>query len=218
MLTETIKKIENVIQLRARNDATTEKDITALEEYMGISQKQLESDLKFYKQLTLGYIKLPNFKYDKKEIQQLYESASFGSTGKGEYRDIQGYAQVPTPKFVQEQFIFPMYKSNGFLRAKENKAIPSHVDMGRVAAILIPFVGEQDKNPLRFWKNDNKTLISETLIDQPTLINTTIYHSVDTASSKQRINFTICFDYPYSFEVLADLFVRKQMLERKLVA
>ena len=218
MLTETINKIENVIKLRARDNIATEKDITALEEYMGISQEQLQDDLKFYKQLTLGYIKLPNFKYNKEEIQQLYDSANFGSTGKGEYRDIQGYAQVPTPKFVEEQFIFPMYKSNGFLRAKEDKAIPSHVDMGRVAAILIPFVGEQDKNPLRFWKNDNKTLISETLIDQPTLINTTIYHSVDTASSKQRINFTICFDYPYSFEVLADLFVRKQMLERKLVA
>tara|TARA_Y100000590_G_scaffold322141_1_gene364755 strand:- start:2259 stop:2768 length:510 start_codon:yes stop_codon:yes gene_type:complete len=165
---------------------------------------------------NLLYKKLNNFKFDVAQIEEAYNNAEFESTGENEYREVQGYAKVPCPNFVKEQLKLPIWKSTGFLRAMPNKTVPAHADMGRVCAILIPFKGEQQKNPLRFWKYDDELdkdiLIAETYINEPTLIDTTVLHSVDDSSDVERTNFTICFDYPFSFEVMSDLLSEKGLL------
>ena len=210
-----VLKLKNVIRLKS-DGANNEKDVIALEEYMDVDTQQLKDDLDFHKQLLKCYVKLSNFKYNIEQIKEAYSKAKFEPTGENDYRDVQGYAQVECPQFVQEQFVLPIWKSTGFLRAKSGKVVPAHADMGRVCAILIPFIGEQNKNPLRFWKYDEKEekdiLISETYIDGPTLIDTTVLHSVDNSSNIERTNFTICFDYPFSFEVLAELLLRRGMI------
>jgi hypothetical protein len=210
-----VSKIENVIRLRSCG-WSNQKDVVALEEYMGVSIEELKGNLKFYKQLKQRYIKLPKFKFEYNQIKEAYDTATFEPTGQNDYRDVQGYAKVPYPEFVKDQFTVPIYKSTGFLRALPNKKVPAHTDMGRVCAILIPFIGEQNKNPLRFWKYDEKAekdiLISETYIDSPILIDTTVLHSVDDSSDVERINFTICFDYPFSFEVVAGLMLKQGVI------
>ncbi len=159
------------------------------------------------------YKKLTNFKVDAKQIKEAYDNCEFEPTGKNDYRDFQGYAKVPCPKFVEDQLKLPIWKSTGFLRALPNKTVPAHADMGRICAILVPFKGEQQKNPLRFWHYDTNMnqdiLVGETLIDSPTLINTTVLHSVDNSSDIERTNFTICFDYPFSFEIMSELLSEK---------
>ena len=210
-----VLKLKNVIRLRSSGQSN-QKDVVALEEYMDIDIQQLKDDLNFYEKLLKCYVKLPNFKYDIEQIKEAYNGAIFEPTGSNDYREVQGYAKVPCPQFVKEQFVLPIWKSTGFLRAMPRKIVPAHADMGRVCAILIPFIGEQNKNPLRFWKydkiNNKDTLISETLIDQPILIDTTVLHSVDGYSDQERINFTICFDYPFSFEIVSELILKQGMI------
>lgn len=184
------------------------QDNQIIEEYMGISDDDLRDDIAFLKQLSLGWIKIENLSYELSDLESVYNSAYFEPTGNGDYREIQGYAQVECPQFIKDQFTLPLWKSVGFLRCLPNRTIPKHKDMGRVAALLIPCKGDQDSIPLSFW-DDNDNKISEVILDGPTLINTAILHSVDKTSQVERTNFNLCFDFPLTFESVADILVRK---------
>lgn len=195
--------------LLARQNPKTFEDVhMVLEPYEGITDAKLEQEIVFLKQLQLGWIKLPNLKVDLQQILEVYHEANFGPTGNGDYRDIQGYAYARCPQFIEEAFAVKLWGSIGFLRCLPGKTVSKHKDMGRVAGLLIPCIGDQDSIPLTFW-DDNGNKISQVILDQPTLINTTIQHSVDTPSQKERTNFNLCFMYPLTFEALADILVRK---------
>jgi len=206
-LPQAIEGIEKC--LTARHDPSAFEDVhMILEPYEGITDEKLHEEIKFLKQLQLGWIKLDRLKVDQQQMLDVYNDAHFGPTGNGDYRDIQGYAYSRCPQFVQDAFAVKLWASTGFLRCMPGKTVSRHKDMGRVAGILIPCIGDQDSIPLTFWDDDGKK-ISEVILDKPTLINTTVQHSVDTPSQKERTNFNLCFMYPLTFEALADILVRK---------
>jgi len=207
-LEQTILRIDHCLLAR-KMQQPSQQDSLILEEYMGISAEKLIEEKDFLKQLQLGWIKLENLQVNQNEIDDAYQQAYFQPTGNGDYREIQGYAQIDCPRFIQEQFVLPLWKSVGFLRCLPGRTIPKHKDMGRVAALLIPAIGDQSKIPLTFW-SDNGNKISEVILDGPTLINTTILHSVDTTSDQERTNFNLCFDYPLTFESIADILMRRK--------
>lgn len=195
--------------LIARQDTSAFDDVhMILEPYEGITDEKLHEEIKFLKQLQLGWIKLDNLKVDQQQILDIYHQSSFGPTGNGDYRDIQGYAYSQCPQFILDQFAVQLWSSTGFLRCLPGKTVSRHKDMGRVAGLLIPCIGDQDSIPLSFWDDDGNK-ISEVILNKPTLINTTVQHSVDTPSQKERTNFNLCFMYPLTFEALADILVRR---------
>lgn len=206
-LDQAIEKMEHCLIVRQMLHPS-HQDNLLLEEYMNIDDDTLRDDIAFFKQLKLGWVKIDNLYTSQAQIDQAYDKAYFEPTGNGDYRDIQGYAQVECPQFVTDQFAIKLWKSVGFLRCLPNKTIPKHKDMGRVAALLIPCKGDQQTIPLTFW-NDQNEKISEVIVDGPTLINTTIQHSVDETSEEERTNFNLCFDFPLTFESVADILVRR---------
>lgn len=204
----TLDRIDHCLLARSM-EQPSHQDRLVLEEYMGMSDDDLQQEKKFLQQLKLGWIKIDSLMVDQTQITQAYRQAYFEPTGNGDYRDIQGYAKIECPKFIQDQFALPIWKSVGFLRCLPGRTIPKHKDMGRVAALLIPAIGDQSKIPLTFWSDDGEK-ISQVILDGPTLINTTILHSVDSTSEQERTNFNLCFDYPLTFESVADILVRKK--------
>jgi hypothetical protein len=207
-LDKSIQKLKYCLEVRKLSHPS-QQDKIILEEYMGISNDDIKREIEFFEQLRLGWIRIPNLKVDQQQILDAYNQSYFEPTGNGDYREIQGYAQVECPDFIKQQFVLPLWKSIGFLRCLPNRTIPKHKDMGRVAALLIPCKGDQSSIPLEFW-DDNKNKISEVILDGPVLINTTVLHSVEKTSTEERTNFNLCFDYPLTFESVADILLRKQ--------
>lgn len=124
------------------------------------------------------------------------------------------------PKWLTDQLL-PIWSYMGILVAAEaGQYLTPHVDNGRTAGILIPCTPGYQHTSLDFWDipewdgvpgNDKKftehtgKIIDSVIYEDPILFKN-IPHGVDNTKSKyDRINLSVCFLPPYTYEVLKDL-------------
>jgi hypothetical protein len=124
------------------------------------------------------------------------------------------------PEWLVNQLL-PVWSYMGLLiAAKSGQYLTPHVDNGRTAGILIPCTKSYQDTSLDFWDipewdgipgNDKKfvehtgKIIDSVKYNDPILFKN-VPHGVDNTKSKyDRINLSICFLYPYTYEVLKDL-------------
>lgn len=125
------------------------------------------------------------------------------------------------PTWLTEQLL-PIWSYMGILvAARAGEFLLPHVDTGRSAAILIPCTKSYEENTLDFWDMNeynwsvgkqqkfhdySKGKIIESVKYTTPILFKNIPHSVDNRNSKyDRINFSVCFLEPYTYEVLNDL-------------
>lgn len=124
------------------------------------------------------------------------------------------------PDWLKDQLL-PVWSYMGLLiAAHAGEYLPPHIDNGRTAGILIPCTDSYEVNSLDFWDipewdgicgNETKFLkhtgrIIESVVYTNPIVFKNVPHGVDNTKSKSsRINLSVCFLQPYTFEVLQDL-------------
>lgn len=204
-----IKSLETIQQIRNKHSLT--EDERQLESsYSGLSDQEISKILQFYRQLTLGWIKVENLEVDYNELSQLYNNCKWIPIYEdSEYKGSQSYAEIQTPKFIEHQIPLKFYHLSSFLKIHAGAVLHKHShETGRNTALVIPFKGEQQTVPLQFWK-DEQTLLSEVIIDKPTIINTNILHGIDKTSNQERTNYNLNFDFPFTFASVSDILVNR---------
>ena len=130
------------------------------------------------------------------------------------------YYKAYEPDWLKDQ-LFPIWSYMGLLvAAQAGEYLPPHIDNGRSAGILIPCTDSYEENSLDFYDipewdgvcgNEHKFLEhTGKIVESVTYTNPILFknvpHGVDnTKSSTDRINLSVCFLEPYSYEVLQDL-------------
>lgn len=204
-----IKSLETIQHLRNKL-SLSEDERQLASSYSGLSDQELAKSLAFYRQLQLGWIYLENFNVDYNELTALYDNCKWIAIYEdSEYKGSQSYAEIQTPKFVQDQIPLKFYHLSSFLKIHAGAVLHKHShETGRNTALVIPFKGEQKTIPLQFWK-DEQTLLSEVIIDRPTIINTNILHGIDKISQQERTNYNLNFDFPFTFASVSDILVNR---------
>lgn len=203
-ISKQIEIIENILSIR-NQDNLTEEQRQIKSSFSHLADDELEKDLEFYQQLSLGWIYLDNFKVDYDELKNLYENCEWIPIYQDteDYQDSQSYAEINTPKFVINQIDLPIYMLSSFLRIHPNAVLRKHHhETGRSCALIVPYKGEQKNIPLQFWQTPD-VLLSEVIVDRPTLINTNVLHGIDRTSTVERTNYNLNFDFPFSFESIS---------------
>lgn len=199
-----IEIIENILSIR-NQDNLTEEQRHIKSSFSHLADDDLKNDLEFYQQLSLGWIYLDKFQVDYNELKYLYDNCKWIAIYQEEedYKDSQSYAEVDTPKFVSNQIDLPIYMLSSFLRIHPNAVLRKHHhETGRNCALIVPYKGEQTRIPLQFWQAEG-VLLSEVIVDRPTLINTNVLHGIDQTSSIERTNYNLNFDFPFTFESIS---------------
>lgn len=171
-----------------------------------------------------NYIKLPDLKVDYEEIQKVISDKD-GWVEIAPENQNRGYVQYYKkyePDWLKNQLI-PIWSYMGILIAcRAGEYLPPHVDNGRTCGILIPCSESYKDNTLDFWeisdwngkegewqewRNDHNGRIIESVIyNEPILFNNSP-HGVDNRNSLYpRINLSVCFMPPYTFDVITGLY------------
>ena len=124
------------------------------------------------------------------------------------------------PKWLTDQLL-PIWSYMGILVAAEaGQYLLPHVDNGRTGAILIPCTKSYQDTSLDFWEipewkgvsgfdekfTEHTGKIKESVIYNDPILFKNVPHGVDNTKSKyDRINLSVCFMPPYTYEVLKDL-------------
>jgi hypothetical protein len=132
------------------------------------------------------------------------------------------YYKKYEPKWLVDQLL-PIWSYMGLLVAcRAGEYLPPHVDNGRTCGILIPCSESYKDQTLDFWHMPDWTglegnwqdwreqhtghIIESVIYNDPILFKN-IPHSVDNRSSAYpRINLSVCFMPPYTYEVVEDLY------------
>lgn len=130
------------------------------------------------------------------------------------------YYKAYEPQWLKDQLL-PIWSYMGLLiAARAGEYLPPHIDNGRTAGILIPCTDSYEENSLDFWDipewdgvcgNEHKFLehtgqIIDSVVYTDPIVFKNVPHGVDNTKSKSpRINLSVCFLEPYTFEVLQDL-------------
>jgi hypothetical protein len=131
------------------------------------------------------------------------------------------YYKKYEPKWLTEQ-LFPIWSYMGILVAcRAGEYLLPHVDNGRTSGILIPCTKSYEENTLDFWDipewqgtigkqqkfhDYSKGKIVESVKYTSPILFKNVPHGVDNTNSKfDRINLSVCFMQPYSYETVLDL-------------
>jgi Rps23 Pro-64 3,4-dihydroxylase Tpa1-like proline 4-hydroxylase len=140
---------------------------------------------------------------------------------------VQYYKQYE-PQWLKDQLL-PIWSYMGLLVAcRAGEYLPPHVDNGRTCAILIPCSESYKNNTLDFyhmpdwkgsegdwqdWKQKHNGSIIESVMYKDPILFKNIPHGVDNTKSKHpRINFSVCFMPPYTFDVVKDLYDKGNLI------
>lgn len=131
------------------------------------------------------------------------------------------YYKKYEPVWLKKQLL-PIWSYMGILIAcRAGEYLTPHVDTGRTAGILIPCTKSYSETTLDFWDipqwdgtvgkqekfhdHSNGKIIDSVKYTTPILFKN-VPHGVDNRNSEfDRINFSVCFMPPYTYEVLKDL-------------
>jgi hypothetical protein len=126
------------------------------------------------------------------------------------------------PKWLTSQLL-PIWSYMGILTAcRAGEYLLPHVDNGRTAGILIPCTKSYEENTLDFWdipewegtigkdqkfhNHSNGKIIESIKYTTPILFKN-VPHGVNNQNSKyDRINLSVCFLEPYTYEIIVDLY------------
>jgi len=207
-----IDKFEKLSYLRKKQNLS-EDETQFVSSYYELSDNDITENTKFFKQLSLGWIYLEELSVDYTELDLLYNSSNWIPIYENsDYRNSQSYAEIKTPNFIKQQINLDFYVMSCFLKIHANSFLPKHNhEIGRSTSLCIPYKGEQNQIPLTFF-DDHDNIISQVYINKPTLINTNIKHGIDVTSKMERTNYNLNFDFPYNFETVADILVRRMKL------
>lgn len=138
------------------------------------------------------------------------------------------YYKAYEPQWLKDQ-LFPIWSYMGLLiAARAGEYLPPHIDNGRTAGILIPCTDSYEENSLDFWDipewdgvcgNEHKFLehtghITESVTYTSPIVFKNIPHGVDNRTSTfDRINLSVCFIEPYTFEVVSDLYQKGLLIK-----
>lgn len=177
------------------------------------------------------YYKLPGLKIDKAHIQQTIDDRTGWSEITPEHEN-HGYVQYYKkyePDWLKDQLL-PIWSYMGILIAcRAGELLIPHVDNGRSAAILIPCTDSYEQHTLDFWHipeweghvgkqqkfhdYSNGHIIDSVLYTEPILFRN-VPHGVDNRKSKTpRINLSVCFMEPYTYDVLKDLHTKGLLIK-----
>lgn len=181
------------------------------------------------------YINLNDLTVDYDDIN-LFLSDKTGWTEITPEHENHGYVQYYKkyePRWLTEQLL-PVWSYMGILIAcRAGEYLLPHVDNGRTSAILIPCTKSYEDNSLDFWElpswpgqvgkqqkfhdySDGK-IIDSVIYTNPILFKN-VPHGVDNTKSKyDRINFSVCFMEPYTYEVLKDLYERGLLIRNDIL-
>lgn len=170
------------------------------------------------------YHSLNNLKINQSDIDNFLADKT-GWTEITPEHENHGYVQYYKkwePKWLTDQLL-PIWSYMGVLIAcRAGEFLLPHVDTGRTAGILIPCTKSYEENTLDFWEipewegtvgkqqkfynYDNGKIIERVKYTTPILFKN-VPHSVDNRNSKyDRINLSVCFLQPYTYEVVIDLY------------
>lgn len=141
---------------------------------------------------------------------------------------VQSYKKYE-PTWLTEKLL-PIWSYMGLLSAcGPGEYLPPHVDNGRTCAILIPCTDSYKDNTLDFWdmpdwsgvegewndwRGEHSGKIKESIIYTDPILFKNVPHGVDnTHSNHYRINFSVCFLPPYTYETVKDLYNKGLLLK-----
>jgi hypothetical protein len=166
---------------------------------------------------------LPQLKIDQQHIDEFLSDRSGWSEITPEHENhgyVQYYKQYQ-PQWLTSQLL-PIWSYMGVLVAcRAGEYLLPHVDRGRSAAILIPCTPSYQDTSLDFWHmpqwsgtigqqekfHDYSSghIIDSVIYTDPILFKN-VPHGVDNTKSKfDRINLSVCFMEPFTYEVLEEL-------------
>lgn len=170
-----------------------------------------------------NYTFLSELKIDYAEMDQIINDKSdwVEIAPESENRGYVQYYKKYEPDWLKRQLL-PIWSYMGLLIAcRAGEYLPPHVDNGRTCGILIPCSESYKDNTLDFWnmpdwsgvagnwqewKEDHTGKIIESVIYNDPILFNNIPHGVDNRDSNYpRINMSVCFMPPYSFETVKDL-------------
>jgi len=174
-----------------------------------------------------------NFYIDLNELHIDYEDINKAIMDKSGWDEItpehenHGYTQFYKkyePEWLTKQLL-PVWSYMGLLIAcRAGEYLLPHVDTGRTCGILVPCTKSYQNNTLDFWDipdwqgsigkqekfhdYSNGNIIEKVKYTNPILFKN-IPHGVDnTKSSYDRVNLSVCFLEPYTYETVKDLHER----------
>lgn len=133
------------------------------------------------------------------------------------------------PDWLTSQLL-PIWSYMGILVAcRAGEYLLPHVDTGRTSGILIPCTKSYEENSLDFWEipewtgtigkqqkfhdYSNGKIIESVKYTTPILFKN-VPHGVDNTKSKHdRINLSVCFMEPYTYEVVLDLYEKGLLIK-----
>jgi len=146
-------------------------------------------------------------------------------------KENRGYVQYYKkyePEWLKHQLL-PIWNYMGLLIAcRAGEYLPPHVDNGRTCGILIPCTESYKDQTLDFWympdwngkegdwqdwrEHHNGHIIESVIYNEPILFRN-IPHGVDNRNcAHPRINLSVCFMPPYSFDVVKDLYEKELLV------
>jgi hypothetical protein len=172
-----------------------------------------------------NYINLSKLKINFNEIEKAVDEKDgwIEIAPENENRGYVQYYKKYQPEWLTTQLL-PIWSYMGLLVAcRSREYLPPHVDNGRSCGILIPCSESYKNNTLDFWdmpdwngvngdwhewrSNHDGRIIESVMYNEPILFNN-IPHGVDNRTSEYpRINLSVCFMPPYSFEVVKKLYI-----------
>jgi len=140
------------------------------------------------------------------------------------------YYKAYEPEWLKSQLL-PIWSYMGLLIAcRAGEYLIPHVDTGRTSGILIPCTDSYTNNTLDFWDipewdgtigkqekfhdHSNGKIIDQVLYTDPILFKN-VPHGVDNRNSKDaRINLSVCFMQPYTYEVVKSLYEKGLLIKK----
>lgn len=170
------------------------------------------------------YCFLPKLKIDYNDIDSAINDKEgwIEIAPEEENRGYVQYYKKYEPDWLKNQLL-PIWNYMGLLIAcRAGEYLPPHVDNGRTCGILIPCSESYKDNTLDFWhmpdwngiegdwkdwrENHSGNIIESVIYNDPILFRN-VPHGVDNRNSiYPRINLSVCFMPPYTFEIVEDLY------------
>jgi hypothetical protein len=177
------------------------------------------------------YLNISEIKINYSDIQHAIENPNGWQEITPEHEN-HGYVQYYKkyePKWLTDQLL-PIWSYMGILIAcRAGEYLLPHVDTGRTAGILIPCTKSYEENTLDFWDipewkgtigkqqkfhNHNNGKIIESVKYTTPILFKNVPHGVDNRTSTfDRINLSVCFMEPYTFEVVSDLYQKSLLIK-----
>lgn len=178
------------------------------------------------------YTFLPDLKVDYQDIKHNIED-SVGWVEITPEKENHGYVQFYKkyePEWLKQQLL-PIWSYMGLLIAcRAGEYLIPHVDTGRTSAILIPCTESYTENTLDFWEipqwkgtvgqqekfhdHTEGKIIDQIIYTNPILFKN-VPHGVDNRNSlHDRVNLSVCFMEPYTYEVVKSLYERNLLVKK----